>query len=45
MGSSIKLDLEALLKSNVILYKTKFYNQNKNYYVRKIDQIVEDLKL
>jgi hypothetical protein len=43
MGSSIKLDLEALLKSNIILYKTRIL-QSKNYYVRKIDQIVEDLK-
>jgi hypothetical protein len=44
-GIIYKLDLEALL--NLILYYTKleFYNQNKNYYVRKIDQIVEDLKL
>jgi hypothetical protein len=44
MGSSIKLDLEVLLKSNIILYKTRIL-QSKNYYVRKIDQIVEDLKL
>jgi hypothetical protein len=45
MGSSIKLDLEAAL--NLILYYTKlnFTIKIKNYYVRKIDQIVEDLKL